>query len=156
MADGIKFKVILPPKFMGESLRQQEKAAQKTADQSVSEYEKVVAKWKPKNKPKFKSYVKSDKNKITWGVNIQEKTPPVFTYWELGTRPHKIKVRRRKTLAWTGADGKKMFAKVVNHPGTKGHFIIKKITRKMKQIYFDNMLLATQLYAKESKHEYRR
>jgi len=36
-----------------------------------------------------------------------------------GTRPHVIRPRRKKVLSWKGAEGR-VFAREVNHPGTKG------------------------------------
>lgn len=44
-------------------------------------------------------------------------------YVDQGTRPHLILPRFKKFLAWRGEDGKWIFAKKVNHPGTKAtHF----------------------------------
>ena len=41
----------------------------------------------------------------------------LFVHW--GTKPHKIRPRKRKALRWAGG-GRFTFAQVVNHPGYKG------------------------------------
>jgi hypothetical protein len=43
---------------------------------------------------------------------------PYAAYVELGTRPHVILPRNAQALRWYGPDGA-VFAKRVNHPGTK-------------------------------------
>ncbi len=43
---------------------------------------------------------------------------PYARFVDQGTRPHKIRPRRRKALRWA-VEGGFAFAKVVNHPGTR-------------------------------------
>jgi hypothetical protein len=47
-----------------------------------------------------------------------------------GTRPHIIRPRRAKALRFRGGDGKFIFAKSVNHPGTKGNPFFTRATEK--------------------------
>lgn len=42
-------------------------------------------------------------------------------YVEFGTRPHEIRPRNKRVLAWKGKNGKYAFATRVRHPGTKAH-----------------------------------
>jgi HK97 gp10 family phage protein len=51
------------------------------------------------------------------GVRIGPNTP-YAAYVEFGTRPHKIVPKNASTLAFT-INGRKVYAKAVNHPGTK-------------------------------------
>lgn len=62
---------------------------------------------------------------------IVEATAPYAAYVELGTRPHVIRPRTKSVLSWTegkrlsgrarsgAAAGRRFFARVVHHPGTK-------------------------------------
>ena len=51
------------------------------------------------------------------GHDLQVAPEALFVHW--GTRPHKIKPKRKKALRWP-AGGQFAFAKSVNHPGYKG------------------------------------
>lgn len=52
------------------------------------------------------------------GVSVVIGSNETYAPWvELGTKPHKIKARNAKALAFHGATGT-VFAKEVNHPGT--------------------------------------
>jgi len=51
---------------------------------------------------------------------------PLHFYLEFGTRPHTIESKGKEhggadALHWTGPSGKNIFAKIVNHPGSKKH-----------------------------------
>lgn len=54
-----------------------------------------------------------------WGTNI-----PYAKHHEYGTKPHVIRARRKKALAFTW-NGKRVAYRSVNHPGTKGRFFMK-------------------------------
>ena len=41
------------------------------------------------------------------------------SYVEEGTRPHMIYPKRATVLSWIGYDGTRVFARWVNHPGSK-------------------------------------
>ena len=69
---------------------------------------------------------------LTPSYTIVKATAGYAAYVELGTRPHIIKPRNRKVLAFPAAGsarlsgslksgGSLIFAKVVHHPGTKPH-----------------------------------
>ena len=51
---------------------------------------------------------------------------PLHFFLEFGTRPHVIKAKGKEhggadALHWTGPSGEGVFAKIVNHPGSKKH-----------------------------------
>lgn len=51
------------------------------------------------------------------GNDLSRAPQAMFVHW--GTRPHKIRPKKRKVLRWA-AGGKFIFAREVNHPGYKG------------------------------------
>lgn len=51
------------------------------------------------------------------GNDLSRAPHALFVHW--GTRPHKIRPKKRKTLRWASG-GKFIFAREVNHPGYKG------------------------------------
>jgi hypothetical protein len=56
----------------------------------------------------------------TWQVVVNS---PVGEYLENGTRPHQIRPRNAKVLRFQ-IGGRTVFARIVNHPGTKAtHFL---------------------------------
>ena len=59
-------------------------------------------------------------NRATIGTNV-DYAPHV----EYGTKPHTIRPVNKKALKWQGPSGP-VFAKVVHHPGFKGHHYMKK------------------------------
>lgn len=59
---------------------------------------------------------------------------------EDGTPPHIIRPKNKKALRWTGPGGKPIFAKRVNHPGTKPYPVVKPTAEKNKTILRDAML----------------
>jgi len=68
------------------------------------------------------------------GVNIM--MPEYGFYLEFGTRPHEIRVKNAKVLS----DGKRIFGKVVQHPGTEPQpFIRAVINTKLRQIVYNNI-----------------
>ncbi len=52
-------------------------------------------------------------------------TAPYTMIVERGSRPHAIVAKNAKALRFTTKDGKTVFAKSVQHPGTKGKFFIR-------------------------------
>lgn len=53
------------------------------------------------------------------GGYIVRADKPYAIYVDQGTKPHVILPKTKKILAWRGEDGKWIYAKRVNHPGTK-------------------------------------
>lgn len=50
---------------------------------------------------------------------VIEAKSPYASFVENGTRPHEIRARRARMLAWEEPQGDWHFARVVQHPGTK-------------------------------------
>jgi hypothetical protein len=68
------------------------------------------------------------------GVNI--KMNEYGYYVEFGTRPHEIRVKNAKVLS----DGKRIFGRVVQHPGTEPNpFIRRTINSKLRNIVHKNI-----------------
>lgn len=63
------------------------------------------------------------------GVTI-EITDERWLYNDLGTRPHLILPRRRKVLKFT-VGGSVVFARRVNHPGTKAQYLTRQVQRRV-------------------------
>lgn len=62
-----------------------------------------------------------------WRVVVND---PVGQFLELGTRPHKIRARNAKVLRFE-VGGRVVYARVVNHPGTKATHFLAKATRQV-------------------------
>ena len=61
--------------------------------------------------------------------------PEYGKFVEFGTAPHVIQARKKKSLKWKGGDGKAIFAKRVNHPGTRPNpFIRSTLHQKLGRI----------------------
>lgn len=68
----------------------------------------------------------------TWSVVVMN--TPIGEFLEEGTRPHKIRARRAKALRFE-IGGRVVYARVVNHPGTKAtHFL----SNAMRQVAVAN------------------
>jgi hypothetical protein len=62
---------------------------------------------------------------LVWDLRGDDGEPLHF-FLEFGTSPHKIEAKGKEhgganALHWTGPSGKNVFAKIVNHPGSKKH-----------------------------------
>jgi len=102
-----------------------EKALDSIADEAVKAFEKTTATWK--NKPE----VRVQKTVNTRQVYVIGK---IYSYVDKGTSPHIIRPKRARVLSFRGgykaktrpnvitssgggASGKRVFAKIVRHPG---------------------------------------
>lgn len=64
-------------------------------------------------------FARPQSNALT-GVTVTfVSSAPYAKYVLRGTPPHIIEARKAKALAWEGGEGHMIFAKRVNHPGTK-------------------------------------
>jgi len=61
-------------------------------------------------------------------------TAPYTMIVEKGSRPHSIVAKDAKALRFTTKDGRVVFAKSVEHPGTKGRFFIRASIEAAKSI----------------------
>jgi HK97 gp10 family phage protein len=84
-------------------------------------------------------------NEITGRVEVKSNYG-VFVHE--GTKPHLIQPRNKKILAWSprkfSAKGRKIktniiFAKLVNHPGTKANPFLRKAVDKENKTYINNL-----------------
>lgn len=63
-------------------------------------------------------HIQVESDRVTIGPNLHQ--APYGGYVEFGTRPHVIRATRAKALKFS-IGGTTVFAKKVNHPGTKPH-----------------------------------
>lgn len=81
--------------------------------------EEATSGWKHKVRWNIRFYPNSDPIKLT--INpVDDEAGKIFIYWEKGTRPHTIRARNRQALRFE-AGGDIVFAKSVQHPGTKAN-----------------------------------
>jgi hypothetical protein len=69
-------------------------------------------------------------------------THPLFVVVEYPTRPHTIRPRNGRFLVFT-VGGRRVFARSVSHPGTKGRLAIDPIFQQAEQAFTDALIRAT-------------
>ena len=69
-------------------------------------------------------------------------THPLFSVVEYPTRPHTIVPRNGRFLVFT-VNGRKIFARSVRHPGTRGRLAIDPIFQQAETAFTDALLRAT-------------
>ncbi len=67
--------------------------------------------------------------------HFDDEGKPIHFFIEFDTRPHTIEAKGRLTggadaLHWVGPSGKDVFAKIVQHPGTKGKGLVSTIHKE--------------------------
>lgn len=70
--------------------------------------------------------------KVSYGIFVHE-----------GTKPHIIRPKLKKMLAWRSGGGRGkgfIFAKIVNHPGTKANPFLSKAVDKERPTYQQNLI----------------
>ena len=123
----------------------------------VKEFDKVVANWK--HNPEFKASKKITADIITVNV-FPSKFKDIWSYVTKGTRPHKIRAKRARTLAfnWGGkgsyspktrpggkyggpgrSSGPMIFPFEVNHPGSEAREFEKIIAQQNKKWFSSTM-----------------
>ena len=123
----------------------------------VKEFDKVVANWK--HNPEFKGMKKITADKITVSI-FPSKFKDIWGYVTKGTRPHIIRAKNARTLAfkWGGkgsyspktrpggkfggpgtSSGPMIFPKRVKHPGSKAREFEKVIAQKNKKWFSSTM-----------------
>jgi hypothetical protein len=165
----IQMRAIKPGKpFQSSVFREEALAAAKTAKAGMlADFKKTVATWN--DKPTFSSKV--DQGAAVGGVRIQIGTDdPVYGFVDEGTKPHIIRPKHGKILAFKGgkyraktkprvigstsggATGKAVFAQVVHHPGTKKREFTKTIANKWKVDFQKEIKNALARAARRSGH----
>lgn len=134
------FKAVLPKKFNAFAIIQElARENKRIAKDVLSDFEKTTATWSEKNKPRFRKEIIYNPNAIGFRVFTVHR---IYTYVTRGTKPHRIKPRRRNksgmlSFRWAGpgsyrakttpgvigsqgggASGPVVKSKGVNHPGT--------------------------------------
>ena len=70
------------------------------------------------------------------GHDLQRAPHAVFVHW--GTKPHVIKPKNRKVLRWPSG-GEFVFARAVNHPGSKPDKWIERAAAQVPRIFNDHI-----------------
>lgn len=143
---GIKLTPIKAKVFPGQASKVEaaiKAASQRAAAELVADHEKTVSTWS--RKPRFTVKVSSRE--------IEVRTDdPIWGYVDRGTKPHVIRPRRGKLLRFAtgysaktrpgsiisgagGASGPVVFAREVNHPGTKARGFSRRLRAKWKEKY---------------------
>lgn len=134
----------IKPKTTAAKLRAVEAAVkaqtQQSAKELVQDYEKTYQTWEHKPRPTVLVSTK--------GVSVRI-DDAIWNYVDKGTRPHEIRARRAKALAFAsgytaktrpgsiiarngGPHGESRFAQVVQHPGTKARGFTVRLRAKWK------------------------
>lgn len=143
MATRISIKSNFPKRLFDirSGIAAKEKALDSLADEAVKDFGKTVATWK--NKPEIR--VRETTN--TRQVYVIGK---IYGYVDQGTPPHIIRALRARVLSFRGgykaktrpgiisssgggASGKRIFARQVNHPGTKPRNFSRIIAERMQK-----------------------
>lgn len=69
-------------------------------------------------------------DKTSW--RISNKVDYII-HLEYGTRPHIITAKGGSVLHWVNDDGQHMFAKMVNHPGTRPYAMVRTTIQEMRK-----------------------
>lgn len=120
MTSKIKFDI---PNYSLMILNANEKTEQE-AGFKIEQYAKESA---PANSGFYRNNIKYDgKNQVVANAEYSAQL-------EYGTKPHVIKAKTAKCLHFKGKDGKDVFAKVVNHPGTKPQPIMRNAAMRVQK-----------------------
>jgi hypothetical protein len=124
----IKRPKLRPNQQLTEIRKEVVKAIQPVAAAHTQHRNRVVSSWQSQHKPKFKTSIKVTPKQIQFDVFITNATTSLGKYggtigdlwgWiNEGTRPHIITPRFATILRFV-VNGVTVFAKRVNHPGTK-------------------------------------
>lgn len=162
------FKAINPKRFNDKAFAAAlEREAKPYADGVRRDYEKTFQNWQAKHKPRLKVEIKVNLN---GGVSIDiDVEGEIYTFVHEGTRPHRIKPRRAKRLAFQsgykaktlpgriasaagGPFGETVFSQGVQHPGFEGRKFSQLIVQKWREPFYKSMQRALNKGAKESGH----
>lgn len=120
MASKVKFDI---PNYSFMLLDANEKTVQEVGD-NIVQYAKESA---PSRDNYYANNIKFDgKNEVVANADYS-------AHIEYGTKPHVIKPQSAKYLHFKGKDGKDVFAKIVNHPGTRPQPIMRNAAMKVQK-----------------------
>jgi len=167
MPSAVVIKVIKPKRFddkaMTERLRYH---AKKVAGEMKQDYEATTKTWE--HKPEFKETVSAGKG--AGGIIAEvSTTDEIYSYVDQGTRPHIIRAKNAKVLAFASIFSPKTKPRVlsstggsrgstdtyrqeVHHPGTEAREFSKEIEKKWQPRFKDRMQEAMKDAAKASGH----
>lgn len=162
----IAAKAIIPKnKFKPEVFRTEAvKAMEEAAKGITADFEKTTATWK--HQPEFKSAVDIGKT-----VNlVVGTTDEIYGYVDKGTRPHIIRPKKAKALAFPGgkytpktkprfigsmaggSSGATVFSQEIHHPGTKARKFTEELFKRWRNRIYDSVSKAFSRAAKLSGH----
>lgn len=162
----IAAKAILPKnKFRPEIFRFETRLAMEQVAKGITEdFEKTTATWK--HQPEFKSRVTLGKT-----VNlIVGTTDEIYGYVDRGTKPHIIRPKKAKVLAFPGgkyhaktkprfigsmpggSSGATVFSQEVHHPGTKARKFTEELFKRWRSRIYNSVSVAFSRAAKLSGH----
>lgn len=161
----IQFRAILPKRFDARALLAEVTKEMKDLQTDTGkDFDATVSTWT--HRPKFdKEFEQSDSRIRTFTGATDE----IYTYVSKGTRPHVIRPRRARVLAFQGtytaksapgviqartggASGETVFSRGVLHPGTKARNFDKAIAQKWAGPYARRLTAAMGRAAKKSGH----
>lgn len=162
------FKAITPKRFNNKAfVAALEREARPYADGVRRDYEKTFQNWKAEDKPRLTVDINVNLN---GGVSVEiDVDGEIYTYVHEGTRPHRIRPKRAKRLAFRsgykaktlpgriasvtgGPFGETVFSRGVQHPGFEGRKFSKLIIQKWRGPFYKAMQRALNKGAKESGH----
>lgn len=127
-----KFRTIIPKLLPKETFNKAFESASREMEKDVKgAFEDFVKNWK--HVVTFRGYVRINADSIYISVGTND---PIFGYVDLGTEPHIIRPTRAKFLHFTASSGEEVFAKEVNHPGTKAQ----KISESIRDIWSGGLM----------------
>lgn len=163
----IKAEAILPKPFRGDVfLKNFEKAGKDWAEGVNQDFARSHRDFSAKSKPQHKTAVKATPRRITVTVEI---TGKIYQFVHDGTKPHPIRAKRGKKLAFQsgyrpktavgyiasfpgGPFGPVAYAQQVDHPGFRGRQQSKAIKANQEKPFFDEMEEALKKSVKECGH----
>lgn len=102
-------------------------ANEKTVQEAGSKIEQYAKESAPVDSGYYRNNIMFDgKNEVVAHADYS-------AHLEYGTKPHVIKPQSAKYLHFKGKDGKEVFAKVVNHPGTRPQPIMRNAALKVQK-----------------------
>lgn len=161
----IKAKVIRPKKLNERAMRAALLTGLKEVAKDVDEdFAKTYSTWK--RKPEFETEVELNSRRGRFAVMTEDE---IYRYVDEGTKPHIIRPKRASRLYFQagysakttprvigakqgGASGPEVYAKAVQHPGTKAREFAKTLAKKYKRTFGKSMQKAMDKAAKKSGH----
>lgn len=155
MGHGVQVKAIKPPSYYQQAFEREYKQVMHDMGEKVKREAQALTKnWK--NKVRWHYRVYSKYGELGFNLYVEDdKAGKIFSYWELGTKRHRIRAKKGKSLAFFWPKGKAMnvqapmlpdgrfLFKEVMHPGTKAHLKLAEIAARNQKIFLYTAQRAT-------------